>query len=459
MQSNTPISETRPKKDVPSGCLISFGSLFFLIGLFVFWNTFIVPLRLYLTAQSWQQVPCTILTAQLKESRGDDSTTYRAEFTYEYQFAGARYVGNRDNPFKFSSSRESANARLDALPVGMQTQCWVNPQRPKQSLLDRSITWGPALTAFLIFICFCGIGGGLAYYGLRMRRKQLAERAIDGSSLSGPPSTFFAESNAPTLPSAIRTGSDLSIRSVGASLATGQHSLDAHTVAEDLLDQRAAIPQRLKPKQTRIARLFVILFLVAFWCGIVGIFVYTAIFDPPFDDFWGRIGLSLFLIPFVLVGLALIGGFLHTLLSMFNPSVSVALSTGAPRLGGELDVAWEVSGGLRSLQRLNVVIIGQEWCRYVQGTDTRTDISTFAVIEICTTNEQREISFGSRNITFPIDTMHSFEATNNKIQWTVRVQGEIAWWPNVSEDFAFRVTPPIPARSTNDLIENGHAPN
>lgn len=450
MQSNTPISETQPKKGVPSGCLISFGSLFFLIGLFVIWNTFIVPLQLHFSAQNWQLTPCTILTAELEESRGDDSTTYRAEFTYEYQFAGARYVGNQDNPFKFSGSRKSANARLDALPVGMQTQCWVNPQRPEQSLLDRSIARGPALTAFLIFICFCGVGGGLAYYGLRTRRKQLARRAIDGSSLSEPPATFFAESTAPTLPLAIDTGSDSSIRSAGDPLATGRHSFDAHAVAEDLADQRAAVPQRLKPKQTRIARLFMMLFLVTFWCGIVGIFVHVAIFDPPFDDFWGRIGLSLFLIPFVLVGLALIGGCLHTLLSLFNPSVSIALSTGAPRLGSELDVAWEVSGGLRSLQRLNVVIIGQEWCRYVQGTDTKTDMSTFAVIEICTIDEQGEISFGSRSITIPVDTMHSFEANNNRIQWTVRVQGEIAWWPNVSEDFAFRVAPSAAARHASD---------
>jgi len=227
---------------------------------------------------------------------------------------------------------------------------------------------------------------------------------------------------------------------------------DAHSIAADLADKQFAVPQRLQPKHTRIARLLVMLFLAAFWNGIVSIFVYAAVFDAPFGNHWGQLGLSLFLIPFVLVGLALIGGCLHTLLSLFNPSVSVALSTGAPSLGGELDVAWEVSGGMRPLQRLSVVIVGQEWCRYVQGTDTKSDTSTFAVIEICTTNAQREILFGSRSITLPIDSMHSFDAPNNKIQWTVRVQGEIPWWPDVSEDFPFRVTPIIAERGTNNWL-------
>ena len=447
MQSNTPISESGSKKGQPAGCLILFGSLFFLIGLFAFWNALIVPMRSYLSAQSWQQTPCTILTAQLKESQGDDTTTYSAEFTYEYHFAGAGYVGNQDNSFKSSGSRKSAMARLDALPVGIQTQCWVNPERPAQALLDRSIAWGPALGSLAILICFCGLGGGLAYYGLRTRRRQRIERAINDSLSLEPHATFSADSGASALSMTSRAGSDLSVSSTGTASARGQHSSDAHATTEDLADKQAAAPQRLKPQTTRIARLLVVVFLAAFWNGIVSIFVYAAIFDAPFDNQWGQMGLSLFLIPFVLVGLALIGGCLHTLVSMFNPSVSIALSTGAPSLGGELDVAWEVSGGLRSLQRLSVVIIGQEWCRYVQGTDTKTDTSTFAVVEICTTIDPREIAFGSRTMTLPIDTMHSFEAANNKTQWTVRVQGTIPWWPDVSEDFSFRVTPPSQVKS------------
>ncbi|MEO8270817.1 MAG: DUF3592 domain-containing protein, partial [Aureliella sp.] len=334
MQSNLPISETRPNKGLPAGCLISVGSLFFFIGLFAFWNTFIAPMQEYVSAQSWLATPCTILNAQLKESEGDDSTTYRAEFTYEYQFAGARFVGNQDNLFKFSGSRKSANARRDALPVGMQTQCWVNPKHPEQALLDRSIAWGPALAPFLFLICFCGLGGGVAYYGLRMRSQKSADRSAGDSSLLESAAMFSAEPVASALPLINRYGSDLAASSAEITRALDQHSSDAHEVAEDLMDKQAAVPQRLKPKQTRIARLLVMLFLAVFWNGIISTFVYAAIFDAPFGNRWGQIGLWLFLIPFVLVGLALIGGCLHSLLSLFNPSVSVALSTGAPPLGG-----------------------------------------------------------------------------------------------------------------------------
>ena len=458
MPSTTPISESQTSKSLPSGCLITFGGLFFFVGLFAFWNTFVVSMGTYMSARSWQRTPCTILTSTMEEHRGDDNATYQAKFSYEYHIAGVRYIGTKDTPFRFSGSRKAAEERLEALPVGMQTHCWVDPKRPEQALLDRSIVWIHMLAPLMVLICFCGLGGAIAYHGLRMRRQQLLTSRLANppptntpptnnlptNHLNAPfPASLFSVDPAPNRPAPSDFSANFSANSSGPdgpSLMT--FSQDAHSTAEDLADQRATVPQRLKPQQTRFARLLVVCFLALFWNGIVSVFLRALFVDPPFGTLWGQIGLGLFLIPFVLIGLALIGGCLHTLLSMFNPSVSVALSSGAAPLGGELDVAWEVSGGLLSLRRLNVVIIGQEWCRYVQGTDTKTDTSSFAVIDVCSTSDPREIPFGSRSVTIPLDTMHSFEALNNKIQWTVRVQGKIPWWPDVSEDFAFRVTPP-----------------
>lgn len=454
MPSTTPISESQTSKGLPSGCLITFGSLFFFLGLFAFWNTFVVSMGTYVSARSWQQTPCTILTSAVEEIDGDDSTSYRANFSYEYHVAGVRYIGTQDTPFSYSGSRKAAVERRDSLPVGMPTNCWVNPQHPEQALLDRSIVWFHLLAPLMFLICFCGLGGAVAYHGLRIRRqRRLTDRLAPAQRTNTPPTSnppttnldapfsasLFSAAPPPNRPAA----GDFSAGSSGPDRpALATFSQDAHSSAEDLADQRAAVPQRLRPQQTRFARLLVTCFLALFWNGIVSVFLRALFVDPPFGTLWGQIGLGLFLTPFVLIGLALIGGCLHTLLSMFNPSVSVALSSGATPLGGELDVAWEVSGGLLSLRRLNVVIIGQEWCRYVQGTDTKTDTSSFAVINVCSTSDPGEIPFGSRSVTIPLDTMHSFEALNNKIQWTVRVQGKIPWWPDVSEDFSFRVTPP-----------------
>jgi hypothetical protein len=37
--------------------------------------------------------------------------------------------------------------------------------------------------------------------------------------------------------------------------------------------------------------------------------------------------------------------------------------------------------------------------------------------------------------------MHSFEASNNKIVWAVKLHGEIAKWPDVDFEFPITVLP------------------
>ena len=40
--------------------------------------------------------------------------------------------------------------------------------------------------------------------------------------------------------------------------------------------------------------------------------------------------------------------------------------------------------------------------------------------------------------------MHSFEADSNKIIWEIKVEGEIARWPDVSQNFPITVDPMRP---------------
>ena len=116
-----------------------------------------------------------------------------------------------------------------------------------------------------------------------------------------------------------------------------------------------------------------------------------------------------------------------------------------------MDVAWEVRGGWWGLRKLSVHIVGHEWARYVQGTDTRTDQSPFACLEVVSTEKIDEIPFGTRCISIPLQSMHTLDEANNKIKWVVRVHGHIAWWPDVEEDFPFRVTPPDVAAQQGDF--------
>ena len=44
-------------------------------------------------------------------------------------------------------------------------------------------------------------------------------------------------------------------------------------------------------------------------------------------------------------------------------------------------------------------------------------------------------------IVIPRDTMHSFTADSNKIIWEIKVEGEIARWPDVGQNFPIEICP------------------
>jgi hypothetical protein len=48
---------------------------------------------------------------------------------------------------------------------------------------------------------------------------------------------------------------------------------------------------------------------------------------------------------------------------------------------------------------------------------------------------------GSVTIHIPEDTMHSIDTGNNKIIWSLWLEGSIPDWPDVSEYYEFTVLP------------------
>ena len=121
--------------------------------------------------------------------------------------------------------------------------------------------------------------------------------------------------------------------------------------------------------------------------------------------------LYLLMTPFVLVGLGLIAG------------------------------AWQTEGRVSRIRRFVVSIVGTEKTTYTRGTTTYTDTEDFLTIVVASTEDPDQMRFGTATVTIPPDTMHSFKANNNEIVWTIRVKGEISMWPDIDEEFPFRVRP------------------
>jgi hypothetical protein len=49
---------------------------------------------------------------------------------------------------------------------------------------------------------------------------------------------------------------------------------------------------------------------------------------------------------------------------------------------------------------------------------------------------------GSVALRIPRDAMHTFEAPHNKVIWTLKVQGDVKWWPDFEYEFPMLAGPP-----------------
>jgi hypothetical protein len=181
------------------------------------------------------------------------------------------------------------------------------------------------------------------------------------------------------------------------------------------------------------------LFFALFWNGIVSIFVWQAwkAWHSGHPDWF----LSIFLIPFVLVGLAAWVFVGHFTLALANPRPRITLQSGEPCLGDELQIDWRFAGRSSRITHLKIFLEGREEATYRRGTDTVTDREVFATHPLIDTANEWEIPSGSAALAVPDDTMHSFTAGNNRIIWEVKVSGQISRWPDVDQNFPITLHP------------------
>jgi len=188
--------------------------------------------------------------------------------------------------------------------------------------------------------------------------------------------------------------------------------------------------------------LFAFIFLVFFglvWNGLTSVFVTMAVKS------WGtnkpEIFLTLFMIPFVLVGLGVIIGAVFAFLKLFNPKVTVALANPEVRLGGLLQFGWIFQGKKERIESLEILLEAKEEATYRHGTSTSTDRDTFFRQEIIKTTDRFQISEGRTEIPIPAGLVPTLKSSNNRIVWTLRVRGVISRWPDVDEEFELAVLP------------------
>lgn len=385
---------------------VFFFGLFALVGGVLFYFVTVRTMLLYFAARSWPETSCEIISSSVGShtstesgsgsSRNRTSTTYSVDITYRYKVGGREYRSDRYEIMGGSSSGRAGKAEVTArYPVGSKAICYVNPQDPTDALLNRDLS--PFILIGLIPGLFLLVGvAGL--FGIAR--------------------------------SALKTSGNVSMP-----------SLPSLPVQPSVPQVSGAGPIVLKPSVSPVGKFIGAIFVTAFWNGITSIFVVMAVKS------WLRknpeIFLSLFMIPFVLIGLGLIGLCFATFLNLFNPRVALSVSSQSVPLDGTLDVRWNFIGAVARIRRLRIVLEGREEARYRRGTNTSTDKSVFAQLTIAESEDPLRIRDGHAQLTIPEQLMHTWDGGNNKIIWELQVRGEIPNYPDVNEDFDFTVLPKL----------------
>ncbi|WP_437228082.1 DUF3592 domain-containing protein [Planctomicrobium sp. SH661] len=415
--SPLPPARSLPRSSASIGCggciatLVGsvFFSLFLMAGAFLIWIATLQPLIRMVEAQSWQAVPCTIVSSEVV---GND--TYLIEIHYDYEVDGRPFTGNRYSFFTKKTSGKAAKEKVvEQYPPGLNTTCYVDPANPSDSVLNRNADWNLLWGLFGVPFFAVGLGGMYAFW--RRRRKQPA-----------PKQTLDEMAPFERIDPELKNSSPVAV-------TVSKSDFDD----EDLIEEPG--PVTLKPESTPLASFVVVLVIALIWNGVVLGFCSSRIPDW-IQGKWQWLP-ELFIIPFAGIGLLLIYGVFHTFLGLFNPIPILTLSRRMIPLGGTAVLSWQYRGSAHSIRKVQVSIKGVEEARYTRGTNTHTDTAVFYEETLFESMEPTVIAQGEVEIRIPTDTMHSFSAKNNKIKWQLKFLGEIPMWPDISSEFSIRVIP------------------
>jgi len=385
-----PLSAPGPS---PAGCAIAFFGLFLLVGIGATGALFVRPVWKILRARNWQAVPCVIVSGNVRSHSGDKGTTYSVDILYRYQVNGEEYRANRYAFAMVSSSGYQGKANIIArYPPGSSTVCYVDPRDPTEAVLNRSFS--PAIWVGLVPLVFALAAGFGIVSTIRKRREvPVIIPGIESARVTG--SRVEADEN------------------------EGDH------------------PETLRPRTSPAGKLLIGLMMALFWNGITSVFVFQVI--SGWRHGRGQIFLTLFMTPFVLIGLGFIGYVGYSFVALFSPRIRLACSSSKVLPGATVQLDWTVQGDVGKVRKLRIYLEGREEATYRRGTRSTTDRSVFASIPIVERSE--ELSSGAVAFTLPAEAIHSFDAANNKLIWAVWVQAEIVRMPDVKDEYPLIVLP------------------
>lgn len=386
-------AKSSSSEDGEMGGLLGFGffGIFAAAGVGMFFGL-IVPKGIdYFAMKGWVETPAEVLWSRVRSHSDDDGTTYSADVFYRYRFEGRDYRSNRRGVMGGSSSGRASKQRfVDAHPAGASIVCYVDPDDPNRAVLERRLGWWALFALFPLPFAAIGLGG---LWWMFVGRKRKARKA--------------------------------GTRSTG-------KVIDSESGEDELVTKGGSVGRRL------LGLLGAIL-LAAFWNGIVSVFVWQA------QKEWQRGGspwfLTIFLIPFVLIGIGLIIHIFYRFFAIFSPRYAVSIGNRHLTPGAGTTVSWRREGGGGEPRRLSWWLVGREEATYRRGTDTRTDTAIFFERSLFDTQTRLMMPKGEVELSLPADAVPSFRGRHNKVRWFLLLHADVPGRPDVRDEYEVDVKP------------------
>ncbi|MEX0711665.1 MAG: DUF3592 domain-containing protein [Pirellulales bacterium] len=359
---------------------------------------------------------CRVTDVRLDRAPSGD--TYAPRLHVEFEVKGKRY--SVWAPYEITdphmADRDATRKILDRFERGREYPCWYDPRDPQRVVLSRGYTWYTWLMLLLPISLIAIGGGGLSYYvwgwgKSAERRAALAGRSqrLDFFDREPDSQPWF-----PNVPGAAEVtnspGTVLAFRLPSAGNSWG--------LAAGLIG-------------------------CLIWNAVVSVFAVMAVRNHLAGQPDWR--LTLFVVPFALVGLGLVIVLVRQLLiSTGVGSTIVEISQHPLYPGGAYRVFVSQAGRLK-MNWLAVSLICEEEATYRQGTNTRTVQRRVYQHELFRRQDfelqPRRPLEAQCSLDIPAGAMHSFRADHNQVSWKVVVQGNVVHWPDFERVFLVHVYP------------------
>lgn len=394
---------TRGGEKAGRGCLALFALPFLGFGLFALGFAGKLLIDHARTGSHYVETICEIVGKRLVESHDSDGSTYRPEFTFTFnaggetvEATGYSVVGNLSTGDRRGSAR--ALARFE---VGGEYPCWYDPRDPGRAVLTRAFPTFPFAMMLLFGVIFSAIGGGLLLGALGVFGRSSRSRPMKAGGVRLP---------LPSVPKAMPP---------------------------------AGTMRPVRPDAGLAAKAIGLLVFSLFWNGIVSIFVVVTIREWMTGGHpWFQ---TIFLVPFVAIGLFVAALTVHQfLVAGTYRGLLVQMDRQLAHPGDRIRVSVRHSGQY-VVDTWNASVVCREKVRYTRGTETHNEdrvvyeqaVDEAAGLPVSPARPlQREFS-----ATIPREAMHSFDASCNKIVWSIRLKAEVPGRADLDVEYPVLVYP------------------